>query len=382
FALGSIEFAQGNFPSVSRLLSESIVIFRKLENRVMTESALHLLGHLEMHRGNYAQARVIMEECVALSRRIGDRWLMSSRLCYLGLVALNEGNYAEARPLLNECVALAREIGDERFIADALGVMGLLPLYEGDYETAQKVLEESLAIGQARKDVQGVSYRLADLGTMEILRGNIEKARSLIDEALAISMKIVNHWFIASCLERLGEIVVRQGQTVWAAQLWGAAAAVREAIDAPIPPLERALYEQAIRQARSRLGDEAFAAQWQAGYERTPQQVLALQQDAQRVEPTDQPGERNTHNDARPAPKRTVHLPPIPAQNTEYPPLAPLTSRERDVMRLLVEGATNREIAQQLIISEGTVKKHVSNICSKFGVQRRTQLIRMQQVLL
>jgi predicted ATPase/DNA-binding CsgD family transcriptional regulator len=384
FALGSIEFAQGNFPSASRLLSECIDIFRKLENRVMTESALHLLGHLEMHRGNYAGARIIMEESVALSRKIGDRWLMSSRLCYLGLVALNEGNYAEARPLLLECVALAREIGDERFIADALGVMGLLPLYEGDYETAQRVLEESLAIGQARKDIQGVSYRLADLGTMEILRGNIEKARSLIDEALAISMKIANSWFIASCLERLGEIVVRQGQAVWAAQLWGAAAAVREAIDAPIPPIERALYEQALRQARSRLGEEAFAAQWQTGYERTPQQVLAQQQDAQmsaqRVESTDQSSERNTHSDARPAPKRTVPLPPIPAQNTEYSPLTPLTNRERDVMCLLVEGATNREIAQQLIISEGTVKKHVSNICSKFGVQRRTQLITRAQV--
>lgn len=387
FALGSIEFAQGNFPSASRLLSECIVIFRKMENRVMTESALHLLGHLEMHRGNYAAARIIMEESVALSRRIGDRWLMSSRLCYLGLVALNEGNYAEARPLLNECVALAREIGDERFIADALGVMGLLPLYKGDYETAQKVLEESLAIGQARKDIQGVSYRLADLGTLEILRGNIEKARSLIDEALAISMKIANSWFIASCLERLGEIVVRQGQAVWAAQLWGAAAAVREAIDAPIPPIERALYEQALMQARARLGEEAFAAQWQAGYERTPHQVLALQQDAQvsgvprRMEATEQPTGR-AHNDAMPAPKRTVPLPPISAQDSEYSPLAPLTSRERDVMRLLVEGATNREIAQQLIISEGTVKKHVSNICSKFGVQRRTQLITRAQVLL
>ena len=108
-----------------------------------------------------------------------------------------------------------------------------------------------------------------------------------------------------------------------------------------------------------------------------------MQQDAQvsavprRIESSSE----RSHSDVTPAPKRTVPLPPISAQDTEYSPLEPLTSRERDVMRLLVEGATNREIAQQLTISMGTVKKHVSNICSKFGVQRRTQLIRAQVLL-
>lgn len=56
-------------------------------------------------------------------------------------------------------------------------------------------------------------------------------------------------------------------------------------------------------------------------------------------------------------------------------PLDPVTERERDVLELLMEGASNREIAERLIISEGTVKKHVSNICSKLGVQRRSQVI-------
>ena len=56
-------------------------------------------------------------------------------------------------------------------------------------------------------------------------------------------------------------------------------------------------------------------------------------------------------------------------------PIEPLTERERDVLLLLINGASNREIANNLIISEGTVKKHVSNICSKLSVQRRTQAI-------
>ncbi len=53
----------------------------------------------------------------------------------------------------------------------------------------------------------------------------------------------------------------------------------------------------------------------------------------------------------------------------------PFTEREREVLRLLLEGASNREIARQLVISVNTVKKHVYNICGKLGVQSRAQAI-------
>lgn len=50
-----------------------------------------------------------------------------------------------------------------------------------------------------------------------------------------------------------------------------------------------------------------------------------------------------------------------------------LSNREVDVLRLLVQGASNREIAQALVISEGTVKAHISNILSRLGLRDRTQ---------
>jgi DNA-binding NarL/FixJ family response regulator len=54
-------------------------------------------------------------------------------------------------------------------------------------------------------------------------------------------------------------------------------------------------------------------------------------------------------------------------------PTSRLSSRERDVLQLLAKGATDREIAEQLVVSEHTVKKHVQHILQKLGVRNRTE---------
>lgn len=53
--------------------------------------------------------------------------------------------------------------------------------------------------------------------------------------------------------------------------------------------------------------------------------------------------------------------------------IEPLSDREREILRLIAKGSTNREIADALFITEGTVKNHVTNILSKLEVRDRTQ---------
>jgi len=51
----------------------------------------------------------------------------------------------------------------------------------------------------------------------------------------------------------------------------------------------------------------------------------------------------------------------------------PLSPREREVLALIARGMTNREIAEQLVISEHTARNHVTNILDKLGLNRRTE---------
>ena len=66
--------------------------------------------------------------------------------------------------------------------------------------------------------------------------------------------------------------------------------------------------------------------------------------------------------------------PPILPQLTQLPPeLAGLTTRERQVLCLIASGASNREIAESLYISERTVKNHITRILSQLNLRDRTQ---------
>lgn len=62
-----------------------------------------------------------------------------------------------------------------------------------------------------------------------------------------------------------------------------------------------------------------------------------------------------------------------PASSNQPPTTDPLTPREVDVLQLLAQGLGNQEIARKLVISEATVRSHVSNILSKLHLASRTQ---------
>jgi NarL family two-component system response regulator LiaR len=83
-------------------------------------------------------------------------------------------------------------------------------------------------------------------------------------------------------------------------------------------------------------------------------------------------GEARLHPDiARKLMQQVSQMHNIPQDS----PLDELTGREQEVLRLVARGRSNREIAQELFISEKTVKTHISNILGKLHLEQRTQLV-------
>ncbi len=73
---------------------------------------------------------------------------------------------------------------------------------------------------------------------------------------------------------------------------------------------------------------------------------------------------------------------PVAAHPAPSSPGAALSQRERDVLALLVTGATNREIAAELFLGPDTVKKHASSLYRKLGVRNRTEATQQASQLL
>ncbi len=93
----------------------------------------------------------------------------------------------------------------------------------------------------------------------------------------------------------------------------------------------------------------------------SPDHLLAAIHQVYRGEPSLEP------SIARKVLHELVH-PPSTKQTTD-----PLTERELEVLRLVAQGGSNREIADQLVVAEWTVRTHVSNILSKLHLASRTQ---------
>src|SRR4051794_8593691 len=70
---------------------------------------------------------------------------------------------------------------------------------------------------------------------------------------------------------------------------------------------------------------------------------------------------------------RFAQLPEAEPSPRSQPLIVPLSERELEVLRLVAEGSSNREIAGTLFLAEGTVKNHVTNVLAKLGARDRTQ---------
>jgi len=353
-AAGILACSQGDYRRAATLGEESLTLFRELGDQRGIALSLNVLGYVARLRGDYAAARSMCEESLAIFRQEEDKWNIAETLYFLASMATFQGDLATARILITEDLVLFREMGDQRGIAYAMNTLGLVSLIEGDAETARLQQEESFAICKALGDRLGIAFALSALGGLELLQGNYVAARTKYEESLTIAIQSGDKWFTAVVLEGFGRAVAAQGLTAWAVRLWSVAHSLREAIGTPLSPIERAVQEHSMAAARIHLGGEMFEATWAQGRTMTLEQALTEQGQA------------------------TISI----AQSSTPPAKSPatfhdgLTTREIEVLRLVAQGLTNEQVAQQLVISPRTVNTHLTSIYGKIGVNSRSAATR------
>jgi predicted ATPase/class 3 adenylate cyclase/DNA-binding CsgD family transcriptional regulator len=394
--LGLLLVNKGDNEQAQRRLEESLALYGELGDTVKTGWPLHNLGLATMSRGEYARARLLLEESLALFSEIGARDGRAYALCNLAQVYSEQGEYSKARAsaqeslalfraledrvgiceallilarvlfdsqgntaaseaLLNENLTLASKVGDETRMADANHLAAEIALSQGDLDRARSLLEKSLAYFREKGYQQASARALVILGQVATAKGDDATAQAYYEESLVIAREIGDQGVIPSGLEGVAAVAAAQGALVWAVRLWGAADILRETIGKPLPPRERARYEQAVIDSRTLLGEKDFAAAWAQGRTMTPAQALATQ--GQAMTPAES--------------LATLHA---RSPLTTYPD--GLTAREVEVLRLLAQGLTNAHIAEHLVISPRTVNTHLTSIYNKIGTSSRSSATR------
>ena len=354
-------YARGHM-SEGRQWFERLLAGSKDVSAPVRAKALKSAGWFAYQQKDFEQAEALLKEGLDVYRFLGDEQNIATSLYRLGLVAWARGDFSLTRSLTEEALSLYYQLDAKEGIADSLLVLSYAAVEEGDYNKAQEQVEKAVSLFRELSDQWGIAYTLLGLARVVLLRGDTVAAQTLTEESLAISFELSNLGGIASCLEQLAEISAAQEQLEWAALLWGSAENLRETTAISLESTQQADYERAVNEVRNKLGEDAFRSMWLQGRRMTPEQAIAARESLI----------TRTPQDAKQQPVSTTSS---TKQKASYP--SGLTAREVDVLRLVAEGLTDAEIAEQLDIKYRTVSTHLTSIYNKLGINSRVAAIRM-----
>jgi DNA-binding CsgD family transcriptional regulator len=379
--------AEGDGEHGGPLLRRAIALAGTLQDprRLMWAGiAAFFLGETEAGNALYIRA-------VARARQEGAVGLLPQALEYLAPVELSAGRYDAATASATEGLRLARDTGNDTSPCRHLCTLAHLAALRGDEDTCRALAAEALERAAARG--LGLIATLAGyaLATLELGQNRPAEALARLERLLAAGPGAGSPFFAAYTVPDLVEAAVRSGQPEAAtgplaafeqlAALAGtaeplaqlarchgllapdddAAAHFEEALarhEGPGRPFDLArtqlAYGETLRRARRRrearthlreaLGtfERLGAAPWA---ERAGAELRATGETARRRDPST---------------------------------LSQLTPQELQIIRLVGEGGTNREIGAQLFLSRRTIDYHLRNVFVKLGVSSRAELIRLQ----
>lgn len=333
-------------------------LLREVRRHGWVESEVHFLrgvAETELHSGHCGRALDLARESLRLARDTGIGEVASAVLTSLAEAAGGEVDRALA--LAREAVEHAEEDGDQMYVSRALTALGHAQLVAGDAQGAVRSLRRVREVEQGLGITDPARGRWhGDLAEALVRSGEVAEAQDVIDVTREQALRL-NRESVLAVLDR-AEALVR------------AARGEREAAVAQLTSAQDRLGKlgYGLEEARA-----AFAlAQLRTGAP-NPTSYDEAARLFRRCRALPWLRQVEAAAEARPA-----EAAPTPASAPDgLDSLAGLASMERQVAALVMEGATNREIAARLFISVKTVEATLTRVYRKLGIRSRVDIVRL-----
>jgi non-specific serine/threonine protein kinase len=311
--------------------------------------ALVVLGDLMVRLGLHADARDLQEQALALARSIGDQTGIARALRGLGSAVTGLGEFQQAEDLFADSLQRFDDLGAPWDSAIVIHLSGIASYAREDYAQAEDRFEKAGALFRRAGDAGFAHWMRGNVGWVSLISGQIGRAHAAFTESLEVAWESGDDWWVAWCLMGIGGLAAEQLWHEQAARLFGAAAALRDAAGAPLRPSVQAKHDKLAASSRAAINETAWLVAIDQGRSLPLADAVA---EARMVLAAPQ-----APTSAAPPPERTHGL----------------TPREVEVLQLLAQRLTDKEIAEALFVSPRTVSVHVTSLLGKLGVSNRRE---------
>jgi ATP/maltotriose-dependent transcriptional regulator MalT len=278
--------------------------------------------------------------------------MMAYILSDMGSVARALGDYPQAKQHYQASYAIKNEFNDPEGMAAALNHLGKIAVLQKEFSEADRLYQQGLEIYHEINDRGGLATSLSGLGVVACALEDYQAAYRYYNDALQITTNMKFIPLTLSILVGICELIRQRGQVGRAVELL-AMVQGHPATDGET----RNRVQHGLDRFRAELSAAEFGQATQRGASSSLDSMMATVQ-----RELSAPGESLKEAGAL---TRPDSQPDAAAQPTEI--VESLTPRELEVLRLLADGLSNREMAEELVISVGTVKWYTGQIYGKLG---------------
>jgi predicted ATPase len=223
--------------------------------RVLVASAM-----LARARGDFETAHARIEAATAEAEATGNLPGLARAHRERGAIAYDEGDVAAAAAATERAYDAAVEVGDDDLVARSLNNLAVFAFVRGEHEKARDLYARSLRPFARTGDRLGIARALMNLGRLHLTTGDADRARVLSERALAMWWALGDEWDATDSLDDVALLRLESGDAVAAAEVFAAAAAMRDRLGARLPLSELGEYERRDARIAAALTVEENAA--------------------------------------------------------------------------------------------------------------------------